>query len=284
MPHIYTPQKAPEAQDIPSLMQWVEQEFLAIQQSMQETRELELRPSFAEPSKPREGMIVYADGTLWNPGSGEGPYVYRNGVWVALIATGGGAPVGASYVVMALDGTLTAERNLVAGTGIAVTDGGANAAVTVAMANMAAWTVKVRNAGSAGAPSDADSAALTAGTPASGDFLLGWESTGELRKFDVGSLPAGGGSGYSTHSQALTDNDGGFAGAFDITGLAGLSVDQDVLVQEIPQNGVLADETEMDLVLASGKAISTTAIRVFWQTALDSGPMNRTVRFAYRAI
>ena len=33
--------------------------------------------------------------------------------------------------------------------------------------------------------------AIATGTPASGDFLLGWESTGELRKFDVGALPAG---------------------------------------------------------------------------------------------
>ena len=44
-----------------------------------------------------------------------------------------GAPVGASYVVMALDGTLTAERKLTAGTGITISDAGANSNVTVGL-------------------------------------------------------------------------------------------------------------------------------------------------------
>ena len=44
-----------------------------------------------------------------------------------------GAPVGASYVVMALDGTLTAERRLTAGTGITISDAGANSNVTVGL-------------------------------------------------------------------------------------------------------------------------------------------------------
>lgn len=30
----------------------------------------------AEPAKPRTGMVVIADGTNWNPGSGTGAYVY----------------------------------------------------------------------------------------------------------------------------------------------------------------------------------------------------------------
>lgn len=38
----------------------------------------------APPAKPQNGMIVYADGTLWNPGSGLGFYGYENGVWVKL--------------------------------------------------------------------------------------------------------------------------------------------------------------------------------------------------------
>jgi hypothetical protein len=35
------------------------------------------------PPKPREGMIVKADGTHWNPGSGAGVYCYRGG-WTFL--------------------------------------------------------------------------------------------------------------------------------------------------------------------------------------------------------
>ena len=38
----------------------------------------------AEPSKPRDGVIVLADGTNWNPGSGAGFYGFRGSAWVKL--------------------------------------------------------------------------------------------------------------------------------------------------------------------------------------------------------
>jgi len=44
----------------------------------------------------------------------------------------GGAPVGASYVVIGSNATLTSERVLTAGSGITITDGGANGNVTIA--------------------------------------------------------------------------------------------------------------------------------------------------------
>ena len=37
-----------------------------------------------EPEEPFDGMLVYADGTLWNPGSGEGFYGYESGAWIKL--------------------------------------------------------------------------------------------------------------------------------------------------------------------------------------------------------
>lgn len=33
------------------------------------------------PAKPRGGNVRYADGTSWNPGSGEGVYAYYAGAW-----------------------------------------------------------------------------------------------------------------------------------------------------------------------------------------------------------
>jgi hypothetical protein len=45
---------------------------------------------------------------------------------------GGGAPTNAEYVVMSLNGTLTDERVLAAGTGISLTDGGAGSNATIA--------------------------------------------------------------------------------------------------------------------------------------------------------
>jgi hypothetical protein len=37
-----------------------------------------------EPDKPREGMVAGADGTDWDPGSGQGIYVYFAGAWQVL--------------------------------------------------------------------------------------------------------------------------------------------------------------------------------------------------------
>lgn len=53
----------------------------------------------------------------------------------ATTGGGGGAPVNAQYVVMALDATLTQERVLTAGTDITITDGGANGPVTISVTN-----------------------------------------------------------------------------------------------------------------------------------------------------
>jgi len=35
-------------------------------------------------AKPRNGIIVYADGTNWDPGQGRGLYQYQNGAWVLI--------------------------------------------------------------------------------------------------------------------------------------------------------------------------------------------------------
>ena len=37
-----------------------------------------------EPIRPRTGMIVLADGSNWNPGSGAGFYGYYGSAWVKL--------------------------------------------------------------------------------------------------------------------------------------------------------------------------------------------------------
>lgn len=53
---------------------------------------------------------------------------------IVVDGAGGGAPTDAQYVVIAADATLTDERVLTAGAGVAVTDGGAGSTVTVAAA------------------------------------------------------------------------------------------------------------------------------------------------------
>lgn len=67
-----------------SLLAWVLRELESVERSQAETSVLELRPVNAEPSKRVEGMIVFADGTDWNPGAGKGVYTYLSGAWSKL--------------------------------------------------------------------------------------------------------------------------------------------------------------------------------------------------------
>lgn len=62
-------------------------ELLRIQDALDESdiESIRLQTHTSEPSKPREGHIYRADGTLWNPGSGEGVYEYTSsGTWNKL--------------------------------------------------------------------------------------------------------------------------------------------------------------------------------------------------------
>lgn len=66
-----------------ALAKYVDQEFAAIASSqVANVVSLPLSPVFAPPSRPRTGTIVYADGVKWNPGAGEGAYVFgSDGNW-----------------------------------------------------------------------------------------------------------------------------------------------------------------------------------------------------------
>ncbi len=46
--------------------------------------EIKLQVLTSAPGSPANGWMVYADGTSWNPGSGEGFYGYEAGVWMKL--------------------------------------------------------------------------------------------------------------------------------------------------------------------------------------------------------
>jgi hypothetical protein len=80
----YTPNVPPEFVDVSSLRQWIMEEFGRLAQDLQEMIAVELRPVNREPERPREGMVVYADGTNWDPGAGKGAYEYRGAAWFKL--------------------------------------------------------------------------------------------------------------------------------------------------------------------------------------------------------
>jgi hypothetical protein len=79
----YFPQE-PASTRVEDVVAWVQQELRAVSSEFNETIALELRLTGQEPKKPREGMIVAADGTNWNPGGGKGIYAYLTGAWVKL--------------------------------------------------------------------------------------------------------------------------------------------------------------------------------------------------------
>ena len=90
----YVPRSAP-AQESPALAKWAEGEFTNIARVFQGQHIVKLRKINVAPPKPRDGMVAYADGTNWNPGSGEGFYGRYGSAWNKFL-TGGSVPVGAN--------------------------------------------------------------------------------------------------------------------------------------------------------------------------------------------
>lgn len=70
---------------LPGLYQWVREHFERLQTALGEPQDqLTLRVLHVEPERYSEGMLVLADGTDWDPGSGAGLYIRRGGAWVLL--------------------------------------------------------------------------------------------------------------------------------------------------------------------------------------------------------
>lgn len=80
----YSPSRGVNVTTVDALRNYVDGELKRISQALNETTALDLRPVHVAPLRPREGMIVFADGTDWNPGAGKGVYSYSGGAWVKL--------------------------------------------------------------------------------------------------------------------------------------------------------------------------------------------------------
>jgi hypothetical protein len=84
---IYVPtpiQTRMESVDGQFLQKYLQQQLQNIAIALQQTTAEVFVPISAAPSRPTSGMLIYADGTNWNPGSGAGPYIYLGGNWVFL--------------------------------------------------------------------------------------------------------------------------------------------------------------------------------------------------------
>jgi len=68
--------------DPKQLSQFLTNELLSLQRALSDkVAHLNLQVTTVAPDKPRDGIIVLADGVSWNPGSGPGYYGYRAGAW-----------------------------------------------------------------------------------------------------------------------------------------------------------------------------------------------------------
>lgn len=75
----YAPSEPPTNAD--HLRYYIKDELLKVGAVLQLLAAGHIDKTFAAPVKPREGDIRLADGTQWNPGSGQGVYCYYNGAW-----------------------------------------------------------------------------------------------------------------------------------------------------------------------------------------------------------
>jgi hypothetical protein len=78
----YTPTTPPTEYD-PS---WLSQELWRLAGSLAELQldKILFTIVHVAPARPREGLVVNADGTNWNPGTGAGLYQYLSAAWVKL--------------------------------------------------------------------------------------------------------------------------------------------------------------------------------------------------------
>lgn len=78
----YTPGPISRLEDLPG---YIFQELLQISAELGRIEEGRFLPILhSAPGRPREGMLVIADGTDWNPRGGKGLYEYRDGNWEKL--------------------------------------------------------------------------------------------------------------------------------------------------------------------------------------------------------
>lgn len=111
---------APEIDQLRDLVRWTSAELNRLAQAVGEIPlELQVAVLARAPDKPRIGLIVYADGTNWDPGAGQGFYGYTNSGWVKLYAAA--VPEILSYVKLANetrvnDATYTVDLHLVSAT------------------------------------------------------------------------------------------------------------------------------------------------------------------------
>ena len=79
----YSPENLP-VEEAPKLVEKLVNEFRKIFEVVNSPPAALLEELNVAPKKPRTGLTVLADGTNWNPGTGQGVYTYYAGAWHKL--------------------------------------------------------------------------------------------------------------------------------------------------------------------------------------------------------
>ena len=80
----YEPESPAATLEGPALAAYLAQELRRIAEAFLGVEEVLLVELNVEPDKPRDGQVILADGTNFDPGSGAGFYGRRGGAWVKL--------------------------------------------------------------------------------------------------------------------------------------------------------------------------------------------------------
>ena len=81
----YTPRSAPVLKGFDTASIYRELQEIRNALETQQVDYIEFNVHNNAPDKPRIGRAYYADGTNWDPGSGEGLYIYKSSAtWVLL--------------------------------------------------------------------------------------------------------------------------------------------------------------------------------------------------------
>lgn len=80
----YQPTKSPQITTVDELRRYLEEELRSIAREMETPEFVVFQVRTVAPTRPAAGMVAFADGTTWNPGSGRGLYEYRTSSWVKL--------------------------------------------------------------------------------------------------------------------------------------------------------------------------------------------------------